>query len=161
MSFLSIWWYLVFRPDLTNEVILQLSHHSFVCVKGFCRNVTFNNFRDVAWKVDIAFYVVCNRRTFKFKPQMIFCRQYNCLSLLNQWWKCSYKYEFSQELISRIFPFSISGFSSEKSDVIVKVFAVLLPECFFQLFCELAYNGVLSSTSLFPLVSCLTLFAIL
>lgn len=40
---------------------------------------------------------------------------------------------FSQELVLRIFPSSISGFSSEKSDVIVKVFDVLLPECFFQL----------------------------
>lgn len=151
----------IFRPDLTNEVILQLSHHSSVCVKGFCRDVTFNNFRYVAWKVDIAFYVVCNRRTFKFELQMIFFRQYNCLSLLNQWWKCSNKYAYSQELVLRIFPFSISGFSSEKSDVIVKVFDVLLPECFFQLCGELPYNGVLSPPSYFPLVSCLTLFAIL
>lgn len=124
MSFLSIWWYLVFRPDLTNEVILQLSHHSFVCVKGFCRDVTFNNFRDVAWKVDIAFYVVCNWRTFKFEVQMILCRQFNCLICITNDENALPIFAFPPRVFlpCLFLIYSMSGFSSDKSDVIVKIF---------------------------------------
>lgn len=133
MSFLSIWWYSVFRPDLTNEVILQLSHHGFVCVKGLCRDVTFNN---LMLPERLIFFVVCNRRTFKFEVQMILYRQYNCLSLLNQWWKCSTHICIFQGVgIENLSFLAFSWFTlspGEKSDVIEKIFLcftarVLLP----------------------------------
>lgn len=96
----------------------------------------------------LIFFVVCNRRTFKFEVQMILYRQYNCLSLLNQWWKCSTHICIFQGVgIENLSFLAFSWFTlspGEKSDVIEKIFLCFTARVLLPALWQACYNGYLS-----------------